>query len=127
MFIFLPFADPWMEQIFAVHAVGGFIGNLLTGIFAQKRIAAYDNITQIKGGCLDGHAVQLAIQLASSTAGLVYSLVMTVSVLCSTTQLLPNILSMFSHLGCDPSGHGMDSCQVCSFLPKGWERHDQGI
>ena len=55
------------------------MGNILTGIFAQASVAGFDGITTIPGGWLDGHWVQLGIQLADSTAGMSYSFVMTVS------------------------------------------------
>ena len=67
------------EQIFATHAIGGVVGNILTGIFAQASVAGFDGIAQIPGGWLDHHYVQLAIQLADSSAGMSYSFVMTVS------------------------------------------------
>jgi len=69
-------------DIFAAHAVGGFVGNLLTGLFAQSSVAAFDGIhTTLGGGWLDHHYIQIARQLASSTAGGCYSLVMTTVIL----------------------------------------------
>jgi ammonium transporter, Amt family len=50
----------------------------LTGIFAQSSVAGFDGIAQIPGGWLDHHYIQLAIQLAASSAGMSYSFVMTV-------------------------------------------------
>lgn len=51
-------------DIFAVHAVAGYVGILLTGIFAQASVANNDGFLEIPGGWLDGHFVQLPIQLA---------------------------------------------------------------
>jgi len=65
-------------DIFATHGVGGMVGNLLTGLFAQASVAAFDG-TVIAGGWLDHHYIQLAYQLADSAAGFGYSFVMTVS------------------------------------------------
>ena len=73
--------NPFKNQIFATHAIGGVVGNILTGIFAQSSVAGLDGIAQIPGGWLDHHYVQLAIQLADSSAGMSYSFVMTVSFL----------------------------------------------
>ena len=42
-------------------------------------MAGFDGIAQIPGGWLDHHYVQLAIQLADSSAGMGYSFVVTVS------------------------------------------------
>jgi Amt family ammonium transporter len=64
-------------DVFAVHGVGGIVGNLLTGVFAQRSISLLGGTPIKDGGMLDGHHVQLAYQLASSVAGLGYSFVMT--------------------------------------------------
>jgi Amt family ammonium transporter len=66
-------------QIFASHAIGGIVGNVLTGLFAQASVAGADGITMIPGGWLDHNYRQLGIQLADSVSGLSYSFVMTVS------------------------------------------------
>ncbi|KAI9512778.1 ammonium transporter AmtB-like domain-containing protein [Russula earlei] len=68
-------------DIFAVHTIGGLVGNVLTGIFAQKSVAGFDGITNIPGGWLDGHFVQLGWQLANSCAGFGYSFVVTTIIL----------------------------------------------
>ncbi|KAJ7463884.1 ammonium transporter [Mycena galericulata] len=68
-------------DIFASHAIGGIVGNLLTGLFAQSQIAFYDGATVIPGGWLDHHYIQLAYQLADSAASLSYSFVMTTIIL----------------------------------------------
>ncbi|KAF5365383.1 hypothetical protein D9757_012117 [Collybiopsis confluens] len=69
-------------DIFASHAVGGVVGNLLTGLFAQSSVAGFDGIGgTIGGGWLDHHYIQLAYQLADSAAALSYSFVMTTIIL----------------------------------------------
>ncbi|KAG0200302.1 hypothetical protein BGX28_006584 [Mortierella sp. GBA30] len=60
-------------DVFAVHGVGGIVGNILTGVFAQKWVAALDGVTEINGGWLDKHWIQVAYQLADSAAGLSWS------------------------------------------------------
>ncbi|KAF9585634.1 hypothetical protein BGW38_001457 [Lunasporangiospora selenospora] len=60
-------------DVFAVHGVGGIVGNILTGVFAQASIAALDGVTVIKGGWLDRNWIQVAHQLADSAAGLSWS------------------------------------------------------
>ncbi|KAG9225593.1 hypothetical protein CCMSSC00406_0003096 [Pleurotus cornucopiae] len=67
-------------DVFASHAVGGVVGNLLTGLFAQASVAGADG-TIIDGGWLDHHYIQLAYQLADSAAGMGYSFVMTTIIL----------------------------------------------
>ncbi|KAG8979939.1 hypothetical protein FRC05_007382 [Tulasnella sp. 425] len=68
-------------DIFAAHAIGGLVGNICTAFFAQSSVAAFDGITVIPGGWLDHHWIQLGYQLADSTAGISYSLVMTTIIL----------------------------------------------
>lgn len=68
-------------DIFAAHAIGGLVGNILTGFFAQKSVAAYDGVSKIAGGWLDHNWVQIGYQLANSSAGLIYSFVMTTAIL----------------------------------------------
>ncbi|SPN96930.1 probable ammonium transporter MEPa [Cephalotrichum gorgonifer] len=68
-------------DIFAVHAVGGLVGNICTALFASAEIAHLDHVQVIKGGWLDGHWVQLAYQLADSCAGGAYSFVATCAIL----------------------------------------------
>ncbi|QKX55979.1 uncharacterized protein TRUGW13939_03078 [Talaromyces rugulosus] len=60
-------------DIFAVHGIGGFVGNLLTGLFAADYIAHLDGSTAISGGWLNHNYIQLAYQLADSVSGFVYS------------------------------------------------------
>ncbi|CAG8509112.1 3924_t:CDS:2 [Ambispora leptoticha] len=68
-------------DVFAVHGVGGLLGNALTGIFGQKSISQYDGSTGFNGGWLDGHWAQLGYQMAGSVAGLVYSFSVTYFIL----------------------------------------------
>ncbi|TIA19469.1 ammonium transporter-like protein [Aureobasidium pullulans] len=69
-------------DIFAVHAVGGFIGNLLTALFAADYIAHLDGVTVISGGWLNHNYRQLGIQLAGSVAGGSYSFFGSLIILC---------------------------------------------
>jgi ammonium transporter, Amt family len=47
---------------FSVHGVGGFIGNILTGFFAEKWIGALDG-TSINGGAIEGNWYRTHMQL----------------------------------------------------------------
>ncbi|KAI1259395.1 ammonium transporter [Xylariaceae sp. FL1019] len=77
-------------DIFAVHAIGGIIGNLLTGIFAADYIAALDGATEIGGGWINHNYIQLAYQLADSVAGFSYSFVLT-CVILFLMNLIPGL------------------------------------
>jgi len=76
---FLFYYDDALD-IFASHTIGGILGNILTGFFAQSSIAALDG-ERIPGGFIDHHYVQLAHQIADSVAGLAYSFVVTYIIL----------------------------------------------
>lgn len=52
--------DPF--DIFAQHGIGGSVGSILTGIFAEKSIPAIDSLS-ICGGWLDGCWMQVIYQL----------------------------------------------------------------
>eukprot|EP01103_Thecamoeba_quadrilineata_P014971 TRINITY_DN4597_c0_g1_i1.p1 TRINITY_DN4597_c0_g1~~TRINITY_DN4597_c0_g1_i1.p1 ORF type:complete len:332 (+),score=38.68 TRINITY_DN4597_c0_g1_i1:134-1129(+) len=59
-------------DVFAIHGIGGITGCVLTGIFAQKWIAALDG-TIIQGGWVDGHFVQIGWQIAGAVSGAAWS------------------------------------------------------
>lgn len=59
-------------DVFALHGVGGFVGSLMTGLFAADYIAALDG-TVIKGGWLNQHYAQLGYQLAAAVSTIAYS------------------------------------------------------
>lgn len=63
-------------DVFAVHGVGGVVGNILTGIFAQQKYA-----NEIEGGWLDKHWMQIIYQLIDTVAGLIWSFVVTFVIL----------------------------------------------
>lgn len=79
-------------DIFAVHGIGGMVGNLLTyvlllnilmvsGLFAADYIAALDGISVIPGGWLNQNYIQLAYQLCDCVTGFTYSFGMTCIIL----------------------------------------------
>jgi len=67
-------------DVFAVHGIGGFCGDIMTGFFAEKYIAGLDG-TVIPGGWLDGNWWQVAYQLADGTAGMSWSFFVTYGLL----------------------------------------------
>lgn len=90
--------------------MGGIIGNILTAIFAQANIAHYDG-TDISGGWLDKHYIQLGYNLANSCAGLVYSFSVTVSLQTSRLKKVCSLLHLFFGIETDsyPLGDAYDS------------------
>ncbi|KAM0756409.1 ammonium transporter, partial [Meredithblackwellia eburnea MCA 4105] len=67
-------------DIFATHAVGGFIGALATGLFADSRVAGFDG-TEIDGGFINKHYIQRPYQLAGASATIGYTFVVTMLIL----------------------------------------------
>ncbi|KAJ3145363.1 hypothetical protein HDU89_007116 [Geranomyces variabilis] len=67
--------DAW-----GVHGVGGYVGGILTGVFAEKWIATLDGST-INGGWVDGNFIQVGYQLAGSTTIAAWSFCMSIIIL----------------------------------------------
>lgn len=67
-------------DVFAVHGVGGYVGCIFTGVFAEKYIAALDG-TQIDGGWMNHNWVQVGYQFADATAGAAWSFCITYLIL----------------------------------------------
>jgi ammonium transporter, Amt family len=68
-------------DIFAIHGVGGLVGDLLTGLFAADYIAHLDGFSEIDGGWLNHHWIQLAYQLCDGVTGMAYSFVLSCIIL----------------------------------------------
>lgn len=77
-------------DIFAVHGIGGLVGNVCTAFFAADYIAHLDGVTVIPGGWLNHHWIQLGYQLADSVSGGAYSFVMT-SIILFVMNLIPGL------------------------------------
>ena len=99
-------------DIFAVHAIGGLIGNLCTGFFAADYIAHLDGFTVIPGGFVNGNWIQLAIQLGDSAAGAGYSFTMT-SIILISMSFIGRFVPAF-RLRADPAAEeiGMDDAEI---------------
>lgn len=77
-------------DIFAVHAVGGIVGNILTALFASKSVAALDGMTMIPGGWIDHHYVQLWFQIAGTLAASAYSFGVSAAIL-AIINIIPGL------------------------------------
>ncbi|KAI0470765.1 ammonium transporter [Xylariaceae sp. FL0804] len=98
-------------DIFAVHAIGGIIGNLLTGIFAADYVAHLDGATEIAGGWINHNYVQLGYQIADSVAGFSYSFVMT----CLILFLMNLIPGLHLRVSAEDEETGIDDGQLGEF------------
>ncbi|KAI9002073.1 ammonium transporter 1 [Hyaloraphidium curvatum] len=101
---------------FGVHGVGGFIGCLLTGIFADSTIATLDGAV-IPGGWLNQNWIQFPIQLAGAAAGAAWSFVISFILLFAMNKIpglqlrLPKDAEL---LGTDQAEHGEDAYEYVS-------------
>ncbi|CAG8663454.1 2956_t:CDS:2, partial [Cetraspora pellucida] len=78
--------DDFMD-VFAIHGIGGFVGNFLTGIFADKDIVLLSG-DHINGGAINGNPFQILIQLSGSCVAMVYSFVVTLAILFIIDRIL---------------------------------------
>ncbi|KAI0007069.1 ammonium transporter [Xylariaceae sp. FL0662B] len=64
---FLPHVDEGLD-IFAIHGVGGVVGDILTGFFAARWVPALDGVSgdSYAGGWWDHHWRQMGYQLAAA-------------------------------------------------------------
>ncbi|RQM07220.1 hypothetical protein DH86_00000918 [Scytalidium sp. 3C] len=98
-------------DIFAEHAIGGLVGNILTAFFAADYIAHLDGATVIPGGWLSHHYVQLGYQLADSVSGFAYSFCGTCLILF-VMNLIPGLSLRVSE---EEEYMGLDDAQLGEF------------
>lgn len=76
---FTDFARRWRwvdnGDTFATHCIGGFLGTIGTGLFAQKTVAAYGGAVVDGGVFFDGNVRQLGIQIVEALIGFTWSFV----------------------------------------------------
>ncbi|KAF1949523.1 ammonium transporter [Byssothecium circinans] len=69
-------------DIFAIHGVGGFVGDVLTGLFASRRVPALDGVSNaFEGGWWDGNYRQMGYQLAAACTCAVWSFAVSIILL----------------------------------------------
>ncbi|KAI0793351.1 ammonium transporter [Abortiporus biennis] len=95
----------------AEHAIGGMVGLLFNGIFADGTIIALDSVSTNRGGWIDHNYKQLYIQFAYVCACTGYSFVMT-ALLAKGMDMIPGL-----HLRTTPEDEalGMDDVQIGEF------------
>jgi ammonium transporter, Amt family len=66
-------------DIFAIHGVGGFVGDILTGFFAAKWVPALDGVSgdSYDGGWWDHNWIQMGYQLAAAVTCATWSFTIT--------------------------------------------------
>jgi ammonium transporter, Amt family len=91
-------------DVVAAHCVGGTVGALLTGVFAQK------SLNGIADGLLFGNPAQLGIQFTAVAAALVYSGVMSFILIKIVGAVMPlRVGHEDESVGLDVSQHGEEA------------------
>jgi Amt family ammonium transporter len=98
-------------DIFAVHGIGGLVGNICTAFFAADYIAHLDNVQVIPGGWINHNWIQLGYQLADSFSGGAYSFFGTCIILF-IMNMIPGL-----HLRADEEAEilGIDDAEIGEF------------
>jgi Amt family ammonium transporter len=76
-------------DVWGVHGVGGLLGGILTGFFAEQKIAGWGGST-INGGWIDHHWRQMGIQIAGMCAIAGWSFVVSL-ILLKVINLIPGL------------------------------------
>jgi Amt family ammonium transporter len=72
---------------FGLHGIGGFYGNVLTGVFASKWVASLDATTTVMGGWIEGNFKQILYQLGGSSVIAAYSFVLSFVILYTINKI----------------------------------------
>lgn len=105
-------------DVFSLHAVGGFVGSCLTGLFAADYVAASDGsvaadpTAAIDGGWLNHHYKQLGYQLAANCSILLWSFCMT-SIILLVLDKIPFLKLRLSE---EEEELGTDAAQIGEFV-----------
>ncbi|MBO0782769.1 MAG: ammonium transporter [Ktedonobacteraceae bacterium] len=96
-------------DVWAAHGMGGVVGALLTGVFAEKAINSLGN-----NGLLFGNPAQLGVQLLAVSVTVVYSFVMTLLILkvISWLGLGLRVSEKEEALGLDVAVHGEEGYRL---------------
>ncbi|KAH7311535.1 ammonium transporter AmtB-like domain-containing protein [Stachybotrys elegans] len=98
-------------DIFAVHGVGGMVGNILTGIFGASWVAGLDGGEYDPMGWVDGNFVQLGYQIAGTCAAFAWSFTLT----CLILFLLNLVPGLSLRASAEQEELGMDDYQLGEF------------
>ncbi|GMM30765.1 ammonium permease [Martiniozyma asiatica (nom. inval.)] len=98
-------------DVFALHGVGGFVGSVLTGLFAADYVAATDFGVEIDGGWLNHNYRQLGLQLAACTSIDIWSFVIT-SIILNVMNRIPFLKIRLSE---EEEDLGTDAAQIGEF------------
>jgi len=99
-------------DLFAEHAVGGIIGLIFNGFFAETGVIALDGVnTSIKGGWLDRNWKQLYIQVAYVCAAVSYTFAVTAAIV-KIIDMIPGLRLRATY---EEETIGMDEVDIGEF------------
>ncbi|POR31575.1 Ammonium transporter [Tolypocladium paradoxum] len=98
-------------DIFAVHGIGGMVGNILTGVFGASYIAGLDGNTYNPIGWIEHNWVQVGHQLAGICAAFGWSFVLS----CLILFLMNLVPGLSLRVSADDEDVGIDDCQLGEF------------
>ncbi|ODV97363.1 hypothetical protein PACTADRAFT_49092 [Pachysolen tannophilus NRRL Y-2460] len=98
-------------DVFALHGIGGFVGSVLTGLFAADYVAATDGATVINGGWINHFYKQLGYQLAACTSIFLWSTIVT-AILLLTFNRIPFLKIRLDE---EEEEAGTDAAQIGEF------------
>ncbi|MDR3340352.1 MAG: ammonia channel protein, partial [Candidatus Symbiothrix sp.] len=107
-FVFVAYVKPKLKyddslDAFGVHGVGGFVGGLLTGVFATQFITGEGG----QQGALYGDWHQLGVQVITNVTGALFAAVMTFILFKIVDKLIGlRVLEKEESIGLDISQHG---------------------
>lgn len=112
---------------FALHTIGGFAGSLMTGLFADSRVASFDGYSVITGGWINKIYKQLGWQLAGSLSIISYTFVVSYLIILAIDHI-PGLRVRISEeseiLGVDEADLGESSYDYC-YLARDLELPDE--
>lgn len=101
---------------FGVHGIGGYVGCILTGMFADSQLATLDGAS-VPGGWIDHYWIQVPIQLASGTAAAGWAFVVSYIILWIMNKIPFLHLRLHKEaelVGADQAEHGEDAYEWVS-------------
>lgn len=107
--------------VFKLHGIGGMVGSLLTGIFANQAVSALDGVSLYPGG-INGNGVQVGKQFAEITAISVYSF----TVSCILLMAIKYIPGMHLRVSEEAEMNGLDLDQFFDEQIGEWELYTNG-
>lgn len=91
-------------DVFAIHGIGGMVGSLLVGLFAEKEVAGLDGTREIRGGWVNHHYAQLGYQCAEVFSVAAYSFAVSLVLL----MIIDRIPGMHIRMTPDAETLGLD-------------------